>query len=86
MLLKCVRIGSKSIMTSYTPEQIASLIAEEEVEVNDNEISSLVHHLEDLAKAYRSGQRQVLLSSLHDIQEIAADLVSRLSPSEQREI
>lgn len=70
----------------YTPQQIADTIVEEEVSVNDNELSSLIHHLEDAIKGYRSGEEQVVMSSLTDIREIAMRLVQKLSPAERREL
>lgn len=79
-------------MNRPTPTEIANLISEdidlvseETVSISDNEISSLIHHLEDTIKGLKSGQNQVVRSSLGDIREIAMELLKKLPPEEQRE-
>lgn len=69
-----------------SPKEIAKLLAEEEVKINDNEIYSILHHVEDAIEAFEQGKRQVVLGSLKDIQELASELYQKLSPGEQTEI
>lgn len=69
-----------------TPKEIGKLLAEEEVKINDNEIYSLLHHVEDAINASEEGKREIVLGSLKDIKELAEKLCQELSSDEQKEI
>ena len=69
-----------------TPEEIARSISEGKVSINDNEIYSLMHHLEDAMEAVEDGKKEVLLSSLEDLEKVIQKLKKRLSPKEQSEL
>lgn len=69
-------------------------IAESKVPISDNEITNLLHHIEDAQKQLRSiaskiGQSPelgVLTSSLGDIAEIAKHISTRFSATERSEL
>lgn len=70
-------------------------IIESKVGISDNDLTNLLHHVEDAQKALhglmnRIGQADkdiaVLASSLGDIKELAEQLSGKLSPVERNEL
>lgn len=85
---KIKKMSKNKRFSKPSPSMIAEQmnISESDVSINDNEISSLQHHLEDAIKAIKDGSNEVLMSSLHDIKEIIDKLIEKLPSTEKKEL
>jgi hypothetical protein len=62
------------------------LLKEEQVQISDNQISSLKHHIEDCLEGLGDNDDEYIKRGLGDMMEIVDALVARLSKSEKAEI
>lgn len=61
-------------------------INESKINISDNEITFLQHHIDDAIKALESKNVEVLKSSLHDLKELIGKFKNRFGSIEQSEI